>query len=78
MNVLRENFGKDARIESLEPHEYWSLLRDAPGKGVYGGRIYDGIIAACARKAGARELLTLNLKTFESFGNESLLITSPA
>jgi predicted nucleic acid-binding protein len=78
MNVLRENFGKDARIETLEPDEYWSLLHDAPAKGVYGGRIYDAIIAACARKAGARELLTLNLKHFESLGDESLLVTSPA
>jgi predicted nucleic acid-binding protein len=78
ITVLRDNFGKDARIETLEPREYWTLLRDAPAKGVYGGRIYDGIIAACARKAGAGELLTLNLKHFESFGDESLRITSPA
>jgi len=77
MDVLRENFESDTLVEGLHPHQYWSLLRSAPSKSVYGGRIYDGVIAACARKAGARELLTLNLKHFDSFGDESLLISSP-
>jgi len=45
---------------------------------VYGGRIYDAVIAACARKAKARELLTWNLKHFEPFADGSLVAASPA
>jgi predicted nucleic acid-binding protein len=78
MSLLRENFENAAHVEALESDEYWLLLRDAPANRVYSGRIYDAVIATCARKAGARELLTLNLKHFESFGDESLLVTSPA
>jgi predicted nucleic acid-binding protein len=78
LHVLEANFGTDTRTVTLDADEYWSLLRVGPTMGVYGGRIYDAVIAACARKSNARELLTLNLKHFESFADASLLITSPA
>ncbi len=78
LHLLRENFQKHARTVALGANDYWSLLRTAPTNGISGGRTYDAVIAACARKARARELLTLNLRHFESFGDDSLLITSPA
>jgi predicted nucleic acid-binding protein len=78
IEVLRQNFEEDARIVSLDAAEYWSLLRAAPGAGVYGGRIYDAVIAASARKAKAREILTWNLKHFESFADGSLVVATPA
>jgi predicted nucleic acid-binding protein len=78
LHLLADNFEKNAPTVALTPREYWLLMRVAPATSVYGGRIYDAVIAACARKAGARELLTLNLKHFESFADESLRITSPA
>ena len=78
LDLLSQNFEAKADSVALAADEYWSLLRGAPTIAVYGGRIYDAVIAACARKAKARELLTLNLKHFESFADASLLITSPA
>ena len=78
IEVLRENFEKNARTVSLDADEYWALLRAAPTAGLYGGRIYDAVIAASVRKTKAREILTWNLKHFESFADASLLITSPA
>ncbi|TMA21831.1 MAG: type II toxin-antitoxin system VapC family toxin [Deltaproteobacteria bacterium] len=78
IEVLGENFESHARTVWLDADEYWSLLRGAPTAGVYGGRIYDAVIAACARKAKARELLTWNLKHFEPFADGSLVVASPA
>jgi predicted nucleic acid-binding protein len=77
-HLLAQNFEEKADAVTLGADEYWSLLRTGPTTRVYGGRIYDAVIAACARKAGARELLTLNRRDFESFADESLFITSPA
>jgi predicted nucleic acid-binding protein len=76
--LLRENFRQNARTVSLGADEQWSLLERAPGAGVSGGRTYDAVIAACARKADARELLTFNMRHFAAFADESLHITSPA
>ena len=78
IEVLRENFEKHARTVSLDADEYWSLLGAAPTAGVYGGRIYDAVIAASARKAKAREILTWTLKHLESFADGSLVVASPA
>jgi predicted nucleic acid-binding protein len=77
IEVLRENFEKQARTVTLDADEYWSLLHAAPTASVSGGRIYDAVIGACARKAKARELLTWNLKHFEQFSEGSLIVASP-
>jgi len=78
VELLRENFEKHAHAVSLDAEGYWSLLRTAPTAGVYGGRIYDAVIAAAARKAKAREILTWNVKHFESFADQSLVVASPS
>ena len=70
-------FEKESETVALDGPEYWSLLRRTLDDGIYGGRIYDAIIAACARKGGARELLTLNAKHFEPFADEPLRVSSP-
>ena len=74
---LLAGFEKESETVALDGPEYWSLLRRALDDGIYGGRIYDAIIAACARKGGARELLTLNAKHFEPFADEPLRVSSP-
>jgi predicted nucleic acid-binding protein len=78
LHLLSENFQRKARTVALSADDHWSLLGRAPAAGVHGGRTYDAAIAACARKARARELLTLNLRHFAMFADDSLLITSPA
>jgi toxin FitB len=77
LQLLSENFRGSARTVALGAEEHWSLLQGAPGGGVSGGRTYDAAITACARKANARELLTLNTRHFAAFADDSLLITSP-
>ena len=78
LHLIKENFRRTGRTVALGAEEHWSLLEGAPGAGVSGGRTYDAAIAACARKANARELLTLNMRHFAAFADQSLLITSPA
>lgn len=75
--LLRQNFEQGARVASLSAKDTWSLLGNAPLDKVQGGRVYDAVMAACARKAGARELLTLNLRHFEGFADATLRVTSP-
>jgi len=77
LQLLSENFQKEADTVALSAQEHWSLLAAAPGAGIQGGRTYDALIAACARKGRARELLTLNLRHFEPFADSSLRISSP-
>ena len=76
LELLEANFGK-VRTVALAPGDYWIVLRSAPGQTVSGGRTYDALIAACARKAEATELLTLNLGHFEQFAGAELQIRSP-
>jgi predicted nucleic acid-binding protein len=76
--LLQANFREHASTVVLAARDYWSLLEAAPAGGVYGGHSYDAVIAACARKAGAREILTLNTRHFEAFGDDTLQIVSPA
>lgn len=75
--LLAENFERRWQAVALSADEVWALLHAAPASKLYGGRTYDAVIAACARKANAHELLTLNLKHFETLGDSSLLIASP-
>jgi predicted nucleic acid-binding protein len=77
LQLLHSNFHDHARTVALSARDYWSLLSGAPAAGIHGGRTYDAVIAACARTARARELLTLNVRHFESFADDSLKITSP-
>jgi predicted nucleic acid-binding protein len=61
--VLDRNFGK-AATAALTGGEVCRLLRKEAGAGTAGGRVYDRLIAASARKAGADELLTWNVRHF--------------
>lgn len=77
VRLLVENFRDPVRTFGLGVRDYWSLLTEAPDRGIHGGRTYDAIIVACARKARARELITLNARHFEGFADERLQITTP-
>lgn len=75
MVLLESNWG-DAEIVALTPSEYWKLLRECQNKGISGGQVYDAVIVACARKAGAERLLTWNFEHFSRF-QEDIVITIP-
>ncbi len=44
------------------------MIQNAASSKVSGGTIYDALIAACARKAGAGQIYTWNSRHFAQFG----------
>jgi predicted nucleic acid-binding protein len=62
---------------ALTASEYWMLLRGESSRGVGGGRIYDAVIAQCARKAKADEILTWNVDHFAPLAAEGLTVSRP-
>ncbi len=74
--VLQANWRK-AEAVALTSGEYWQLIdRESTGN-VGGGQVYDALIAACARKAGAGEILTWNVAHFAPFAVEGLAVRRP-
>ena len=63
--VLDRNWG-NAEMVGLTHTESWRVLRSHATVGIGGGRVYDGQIAQCARKAKAAEILTWNVRHFET------------
>ena len=78
LHLVDANFVRGATGVALSVAEYWTLLRAAPGDGVSGGRMYDAVIAQCARRARVRALLTFNPSHFASFAGPDLAIVVPA
>ncbi len=76
VRVLEANWARREGV-SLTPSEYWALLRRESSRGIGGGRIYDAVIAYCARKARADELLTWNVDHFRPFAGDGLTVLQP-
>ncbi len=76
LQLLDRNWGAREAV-ALTPEEYWQLLRAESARSVSGGRIYDALIARCARKARAQDLLTWNVDHFAPFAGEDLRIHRP-
>lgn len=76
--LLEASFMTPARTVTLDARAYLRLLRGAPSEGIAGGRAYDGVIAACARAAGASALLTFNDRHFLPFAGQGLEVVVPA
>lgn len=62
--VLEGSFLGQGRMTALDEADYVALLRRAPAESLAGGRMYDAVIVACAIKAKAAVLLTLNPADF--------------
>ena len=75
--ILEGSFGKRSILVGLDGEEGWDLIRELGERSIAGGTTYDGLIAACARKGGARRLLTFNRRHFERLESEELEILSP-
>ena len=73
--VLDRNWG-EAETIALTAAESWRALRALAGAGVGGGRIYDGSIAASARKGKCDEILTWNARHFA--GLQGVRAVTPA
>jgi predicted nucleic acid-binding protein len=74
--LLRDTFA-GVNTVALDSGEVWQLVENLEMNQVSGGRSYDGHILACARKAGARRLLTLNERDFLALGDTPIEIVRP-
>jgi len=62
----------------LDGDEYCAAIRRMARLGIVGGAVYDGLVAACALKAGADHLYTWNVRHFDLLGREiQKLVTMP-
>ena len=64
LTLIRAEVSPHFRLVPLDGADYEAAIADLAGRGIAGAALYDGIIAAAARKAGADRLLTLNLRDF--------------
>jgi predicted nucleic acid-binding protein len=51
----------------LDSADYLKTCKEAEALGIRGGAVYDTLILACARKAKATQIWTLNARHFEMF-----------
>jgi predicted nucleic acid-binding protein len=64
--LIRHNVCDHLSLVSLSPADYMKLLDSAGPAGARGGAIYDMLLLACARKAKARKIYTLNQRHFSA------------
>ena len=76
-HLLEANFMKGIKVVALGAAAYQSFLRGVANDGIAGGRVYDAIIAACARKAKAQTLITFNTNHFDSLAGSDMEIVAP-
>lgn len=62
---------------NLEPGEIWDFLAEQRDRVVYGGSVYDAVILRCARRGGARRVLTLNRRHFERLAPSEIEVIVP-
>lgn len=65
LRLICENIEGTGRIISLNPTEYWTVIKQASQSGLTGGMIYDALIAKVAQKAQVEQLLTVNREHFK-------------
>ncbi len=77
--LIEANFSPDtAEVVALSADGYRRLIHDAPASNLSGGRVYDAVIAACARSGHVDTLLTFNERHFTLFGGKDLAIVAPS
>ena len=77
LSLLRDTLMQRGSVIALDQGSYTDLLDRAVTQGTAGGPIYDAVVAACARLAGVRTLLTLNERHFRPFAGDGLMIEVP-
>ncbi len=77
--LLSANYmGGNTSIVSLSVDEYVHLVNGAPGRNISSGTIYDAVILATARSAGAEILLTFNDRHFLTLSVPEVEIVVPS
>ncbi|HEX3527929.1 MAG TPA: PIN domain-containing protein [Thermoanaerobaculia bacterium] len=77
LEILESSLRHHVTLIGLDGDEGWTLLQDISQRSIIGGTTYDGLILACARKGGARRLLTFNRSHFERIATEEIEIVVP-
>ncbi len=62
--LIDQNIKRKARIVTLTKKEYFQVVDRMNQLELKGGIIYDALIARCAQKAAASEIVTSNAKDF--------------
>lgn len=76
--LIHSNIETEAKIVSLSPVDYRSVIKQVADLQLSGGVIYDAIIARTAEKSNANRLLTLNADDFRRVWPEGVdRIASP-
>jgi predicted nucleic acid-binding protein len=75
-DLLSANF-EGVRTVTLDASGYWNCLTGAVERHVAGGRTYDAIVVACAVRARAGRILTLNRRDFEALVPPNLIVECP-
>jgi predicted nucleic acid-binding protein len=65
LDLLVDSPLRSSALVGLAGEEGWDFVRTLATRAVSGGRSYDALIVACAKKGGARQILTLNRRHFE-------------
>jgi predicted nucleic acid-binding protein len=68
--LLVQNIRERLTIISLSPEDHFAILEKSAAARVFGGTVYDVLLAHCALKASAKILCTWNVKHFQQFGGE--------
>ena len=75
--LIETNFLTEGTLEGLDNKAFRPLLREAADHDIAGGRTYDWVIAACARTARVKTLLTFNTRDFLSFRLDGIEVRIP-
>ncbi len=75
LKLIDANLKNISHTITLSAREYLKLIHDAALSRLKEGIVYDALIVACARKAQADEILTLNAKDFHKLTeNDSIRV----
>ncbi|MGE3270861.1 MAG: PIN domain-containing protein [Chloroflexota bacterium] len=77
LSGIEDTFFTKGVVVAMRHDEYVQLMYRLVNGGTLGGQVYDAAIVACARSAGADELLTFNERHFRPFEGNGLAITVP-
>jgi len=77
LEILSGSLRQSVTLVGLDGDEGWDMIEDMGRRSLTGGIAYDGLILACARKGGARRLLTFNRSHFERIATEEIEIVAP-
>ena len=75
--LVEEDVAEKLAVVELAADDYRSVLRRGADLGLSSGSIYDALHMYCARKVGADQVLTYNVRHFERFQLPGVVVTTP-